>query len=93
MRHLISSNLRLAKKFSNTVRYIDDLLTLNNSNFVNEIPNIYPPELVLKRTTESPAELSYLDISIRINSNRFIATLYDKRDLFNFFYSQFCLFG
>ena len=84
MRHLISSNLRLAKKFSNTVRYIDDLLTLNNSNFANEIPNIYPPELVLKRTTESPAELSYLDISIRINSNRFITTLYDKRDLFNF---------
>ena len=81
MRHLISSNLRLAKKFSNTVRYIDDLLTLNNSNFANEIPNIYPPELVLKRTTESPAELSYLDIPIRINS---ITTLYDKEDLFNF---------
>ena len=76
MRHLISSNLRLAKKFSNAVRYTDDLLTLNNSNFANEIPNIYPPELVLKRTTESPAELSYLDISIRINSNRFITTLY-----------------
>ena len=89
MQHLISSNLRLAKKFSNTVRYIDDLLTLNNSNFANEIPNIYPPELVLKRTTESPAELSYLDISIRINSNRFITTLYDKRDLFNFFIVNF----
>ena len=86
MQHIISSNLRLAKKFSNTVKYIDDLLTLNNSNFANEIPNIYPPELVLKRTTESPAELSYLDVSIRINSNRFITTLYDKRP-FKFFYS------
>ena len=31
MRHLIRSNLRLANKFSSTVRYIDDLLTLNNS--------------------------------------------------------------
>ena len=56
---------------------------------LHEIPNIYPPELVLKRTTESPAELSYLDISIRINSNRFITTLYDKRDLFNFFIVNF----
>ena len=60
MRHLISNNLRLANKFSNT----DDLLTLN---FANEIPNIYPPELVLKLTTESPAEQSYMDRAIRIN--------------------------
>ena len=64
---LTSSNWRLAKKFGNAV---------SNSNFANEIPNSYPPELVLKRTTESPAELSYLDIAIRINSNRFITTLH-----------------
>ena len=43
-------NLCMAKKFGNTVRYIDDLLTLNNSNFEEEIPNIYPSELTLKRT-------------------------------------------
>ena len=42
-------NLCMAKRFSNTVRYIDDLLTLNNSHFEEEIPNIYPPELTLKR--------------------------------------------
>ena len=33
-----------------TVRYIDDLLTLNNNSFEEEIINIYPPELTLKRT-------------------------------------------
>ena len=35
-------NLCMAKQFSNTViiRYIDDLLTLNNSHFEKEIPNI-----------------------------------------------------
>ena len=43
-------NLCMAKRFSNTVRYIDDLLTLNNSQFEEEIPNIYPSELSLKRT-------------------------------------------
>ena len=52
----------MAKRFSNTVRYIDDLLTLNNARFEEEISNIYPPELTLKRTTESDAKLSYLDI-------------------------------
>ena len=44
------------------MRYIDDLLTLNNSGFVRRIVYIYPPELDPKKTTESPTTLSYLDI-------------------------------
>ena len=35
-------NLCIAKRFSDTVRYIDDLLTLNNNSFEEEIINIYP---------------------------------------------------
>ena len=34
----------MAKQFCNTVRYIDDLLALNNKTFEEEIVNIYPPE-------------------------------------------------
>ena len=37
---LMPDNLWMAKWFSDTVRYIDDLLTLNKSNFEEEIPNI-----------------------------------------------------
>ena len=48
MKRLMASNLYMAKKFSDTVRYIDDLLTLNNLKFEEEIVNIYPPELTLK---------------------------------------------
>ena len=53
-------NLCMAKRFSNTVRYIDDLplLVLDNSNFEEEIPNIYAPELTFKRTSESDTNLS-----------------------------------
>ena len=40
MKNLMRDNLCMAKQFSDTVRYIDDLLTLNNSNFNEEIPNI-----------------------------------------------------
>ena len=62
MKNLMCDNQCMAKRYSDTVRYIDDLLTLINSNFEEEIPNIYPPELTLKRTSESDTNLSYLDI-------------------------------
>ena len=66
MRNLIKMNLMLAKKFNNTMRYIDDLLTLNNTLFHSAIDDIYPCELQLKKTSESPTALSYLDIEITI---------------------------
>ena len=65
MKGLIKTNINLAKRFSTTVRYIDDLLTLNNTRFQEEIPNIFPAELVLKRTTESLCELSYMHTNYR----------------------------
>ena len=40
MINLVHNNLCMAKLFSDTVRYIDDLLTVNNSNFEEEITNI-----------------------------------------------------
>ena len=58
----MKDNFQLAKAFSHAVRYIDDLLTLNNTYFIEEISNIYPVELILKQTTESKTEVSYLDI-------------------------------
>ena len=35
------------------MRYIDDLLVLNNTNFSDAIQDIYPSELQHKKTTES----------------------------------------
>ena len=84
MKNLLKNNSQLARKFSFTVRYIDDLLTLNNTAFDKEIPNIYPKELLLKRTTEEHNRLSYLDLQITIDNRKYITTLYDKRDAFGF---------
>ena len=86
MRALMKSNLGMAKRFCNTVRYniIDDLLALNNKKFEEEIVNIYPPELTLKWTTKSDTTLSYLDVSISICQGKFITEVFDKRDNFNF---------
>ena len=53
IRALMKSNLGMTKRFCDTVRYIDDLLGLNNTKYEEEIVNIYPPELTLKRTSQT----------------------------------------
>ena len=51
MKNLLKTNMSKARLFSNMLRYIDDLLTLNNPSFGNVFGDIdlYPPELILKR--------------------------------------------
>ena len=53
-------------------------------SFRNSIGKIYPHELELKITTESPTVCSYLDLSISIINNNFQTDLYDKGDAFGF---------
>ena len=58
MKGLLKNNISKAKFFSNTFRYIDDLLTINNPSFDN------PSELILKKTTESCLVFRYWYIYI-----------------------------
>ena len=83
MKNLMKLDYGKALKFNFTARYIDDLLSLNNTLFINEIPNIHPRELVLNRTSESDVHVSYLDINISIKHNFFLTNVYDKRNNFN----------
>ena len=89
MKDMLKTDIPKAKKFSNTMRYIDNLLSLNNTGFYQEIPNIYPPQLILKKTTETVDRLSYLHIQIDIINQKFRTTLYDKRNNFNFHIANF----
>ena len=84
MRSLLKTNLCLIKCFGDTVRYIDDLVATSNSKFNSQMSNIYPPELTLKRTTESDTKLSYLYASNSICHGKFVPEVYDKSDNFNF---------
>ena len=84
MKEKLKQNSQVAKIFSNTFRYIDDLLTLNNPTFEQEISNIYPQQLELKRTTETDSRLSYLDLEVNISDRRFTMAVFDKRDGFSF---------
>jgi hypothetical protein len=40
-----TSSIYLARAFNFTYRYIDDVLSINNSRFAEFLPLIYPPEL------------------------------------------------
>jgi len=79
---------RIARIFSNTARYIDDLITVNNSYFAVYAKDIYPKSLELGKENESPFEASFLDLNIKVHRNGskgyFVTNLYDKRDAFGF---------
>ena len=72
---LKKQNLRLACRFSNTFRYIDDLCAIND---------IYPRELELKKENSIGSSATFLDLSIEINEGKFSTHIYDKRDSFPF---------
>ena len=80
-----SKKVHIAKKFNLSFRYIDDLISFNNSKINEYLHLIYPAELVIKETTETLASVSYLDLYIEIqNDGKLSSKLYDKRDDFNF---------
>ena len=86
MKEKPKTNHASALKWRYTTRYIDDLLTINNPSFQN---NIYPPQLSLKKTTECPEMASFLDICIHNKDNKLTTSVYDKRDNFNFYIVKF----
>ena len=86
IKNLKKTNLPLARKFGNVWRYIDDLGALNdNGEFEKFAPEIYPPELELKKENDGSKNASFLDLDITIEDDKtFSLKLYDKRDAFPF---------
>ena len=75
---------KLVRSSNFTFRYIDDVLSLNNSKFGNFVDRIYPIELEIKDTTDTDTSAGYLDLHLDIDSEGWLRTkLYDKRDDFN----------
>ena len=80
---LKKSEKKLARTFNFTFRYIDDVLSPNNSRFGDFVDRIYPIELEIKGTTDICD--SYFDLHLAIGSeDRLITNNYDERDDFNF---------
>ena len=82
---LKSGHKKLAKQFNFTFRYIDDVLSLNNSRFSDNLHLMYPEEMKIKNTTDSRNSASYLDLLLEFDHQGNLHTrLYDKLDDFNF---------
>ena len=80
---LQAGKTHLAQQFNFTYRYIDEVLSLKNTNFAEYLEFIYPRELEIKETTETSPS-SYLDCYLYIDNGKLTTRLYDKRDDFNF---------
>ena len=75
---------KLVRSFNFTFRYIDDVLSLNNSRFGDFVDRIYLVEIEIKDISDTDRSASYLDLYLEIDRERRLrAKLYDKRDDFN----------
>ena len=75
-----------------TSRYLDDLLNIDNPYFEGMVNQIYPPELQLNKANTSDTEAPFLDLHLSI-SNGFVSSKNDKRDDFDFdIYIYMCIY-
>ena len=63
-----------ARAFNFTYRYIDDVLSINNSRFAEFLPLIYPPELEVKETTDTASSASFLDLYLEFDHSGQLST-------------------
>jgi hypothetical protein len=75
---------KLAQSFNFTFRYIDDVLSLNNSKLGDFVDCIYPIELEIKDTIDTDRSASYVDLNVEIDSGVVKNEICDKRDDINF---------
>jgi hypothetical protein len=62
---------KLARSFSFTFRYIDDILSLNNLKFGNFVDRLYPIELEIKNKSDIAKSASYIDLHREIDGKNF----------------------
>jgi hypothetical protein len=55
-----------ARAFNFTYRYIDDVLSINNSRFAEFLPLIYLPELEVKETTDTASSANKANLFIAL---------------------------
>ena len=83
---------RPSRSFNLCYRYIDDLLVLITRSFLDYLKEIYSSQLTVKKANKSDHLAGYLDLTfITDNEGKLSTRPYDKRDDFDFIYSQFSI--
>ena len=75
---LKSKQFDLIDKFNDASRYHDDIFTIDNPAFVENIPDIYPTELHLNKANTSDKETSFLDLNIKVIGNNINTSVYSN---------------
>ena len=57
----------IIEAFNSTLRYLDDLLNIDNIYFDRMVDRIYPTELQLNRANSSDTEAPFLDLNLCIH--------------------------
>ena len=83
---LIRKNeINLARKFTYTYRYIDDITILNGNGGLDlYYKDIYPDCLKLEKINNNKRNADVLDLNIFQHNGKFITKTFDKRRNFNF---------
>ena len=72
-------SMRREEAFTNSFRFIDDLAVLNNgSEFERSFQEIYASVLDFRKENFTGTEISFLDLGIKIEDNRFSVSHYDE---------------
>ena len=64
--HKDPSRTDLIDKFNNTYRYLEDIFSVNNSDFYRYTSEIYPKELTLNKANNNSLKCTLLDLDVKI---------------------------
>ena len=82
---IIEGNEDIAVDLNGLFRYQDDCMVFDdNGVFESHMQEIYPPEMTLNCTNQSPSVCSYLDLNISVYRGNFNYKSYDKRKDYKF---------
>ena len=87
--HKNPSKTDLIDKFNNTYRYLDDIFSVNNSDFYKYTSENYPKKLTLNKANNNSIKCQFLDVHVTISQGKITTKIYDKR---NDCYSQLLIF-
>ena len=82
--HTVASQFvlqKLARSFNFKYRYIDDVLSLNNSRLGDCVDGIHPIELEIKDNTDKERYASYLDLHFEIDKEGRVRTKFTTKDM------------
>ena len=86
MEYLKKNDPERAKKFRHVLRFIDDLIAMNDQDeFSKSFREIYPQEMEVKEENTDNKSASYLDLDCQIKDKTIVSKLFDKRDAFKKF--------